>query len=320
MNKTISFIAFSLIILAACTSEEKEIPAPEIFLQMAEGGLDLDVDSTETIEPKITYDINGEYTWTEEGTVFWDQKIYEFKKNVLNTHNLEFNVKTPYGTDKMAIPVHVLHINMFEEHKEDLNENGYYNNPESGFYEYKQYIRYPVDYEASLPDNWSGFAISKNTNTTDATLKNEFSVYSKSGADESELFTIFKQSETIDHRITFNDGNAHSLKSISINNSTYTYLTISSGFDKKEAKDFVLLTITGYDAAGTETGNIPFLLADYRPVQTVDKYIISEWNEIDLSSLGHVQSIDFKITSSVDDDPEFTLPKYVCLDNLKIKS
>ncbi len=320
MNKFIFFIICSLILLSACTSKGKDIPGPEIFLDMNEGGFDLDIDSTQIIAPKITYDIDGVYTWSEEGTIFWDQKIYNFKKEALNTHHLIFNIKTPYGSDEMAIPVHVLHINMFEEHSEDLNDNGYFINPEAGFFEYKNYIRYPVDYEAATPSNWSGFAISKNTNKKDTTLKNEFSVYGASGTDNSKLFTIFKQSETIDHRITFNDGKTHDLKSISINNSTYVYHAILNGFDKKEAKDFVLLTITGYDAGGVETGKIGVYLADYRPVKTTDKYIITNWSELDLSSLGSVQSIGLKVTSSSDGNSNFSIPKYVCLDNLKIKN
>ena len=319
MNKSIIYI-IALLLLAACSSKEKNIPAPKIFLQMPEGGLDVDVDSTETLEPKITYDIDGVYTWSEEGTVFWEQKIYQFKKAAPDTHNFVFNVRTPYGSDEIAFQIHALHINMFEEYKKDLNDKGYFNNPKAGFYEYKKYIRYPVDYDANLPGNWSGFAISKNTNKTDATLNNEFSVYNSSGADDSKLFAVFKQSETIDHRITFNDGKTHTLKSVSINNTTHTYSTIHSGFDKKEAKDFVLLTITGYDAAGSATNRIEFYLADYRPEHTDKKYIISDWNELDLSSLGSVQSIGLKITSSVNDNSDFTFPKYVCLDNLKIKS
>jgi len=320
MNKLIYTIAITLLILGACTSEEKVIPAPEIFVQMPEGGFDFDVDSTEIIEPKITYDINGEYIWSENGSAFYYEKIYNFKVDELGSHDYTFEVETPYGTDQMAIPVHALHINTFEEEEDKLNDNGYFNNPEAGYHEYKTYIRYPADYDAAQTENWSGFALSENTNKTDATINNEFSVYNSSGADESDLFTVFKESETIDHRISFHDGNTHTLKSVSVNNNTYTYLTILNGFDKKEGKDFVLLTITGYDAAGSETNNIEFYLSDYRPTETAEKFIISEWNKLDLSSLGNVQSIGFKITSSVDDDPNFILPKYVCIDNLKVKS
>ena len=320
MSKTIYFIVFSIALVAACTSEVKDVPPPEVFLKMPEGGFDLDVDSTLIIEPKITYDVGSTYTWSEEGNVFGDEKNYEFKRDDLKSYNLLFNVKTSYGSDEMAIPVHVLHMNMFEENEKDLNDKGYFNTPAENTYTYKGYIKYPVSQDAAAPENWSGFAISKNTKPTVAVTKDEYSVFHKSGADESKIFAVFKQSETIDHRITFNDGKAHDLKSISINNSTYTYSSIAGAFSKKEAKDFVLLTITGYDATGVETGQVPFYLSDYRPALTADKYIISEWNELDLTVLGSVHAIGFKITSSIDGDPNFTLPKYVCLDNLKIKS
>jgi len=320
MNKLLYILTISLLI-TACESSEKDIPPPEIFLQMPVEGFDYHADSTHhTIEPKITYDIQGQYTWSENGEPFYHEKVLKFNSNnTLQTYHYNFKVVTAYGEDAMDILVNALHINTFEESKKDLNDNGYINNPAAGYHEFKDYIRYSVDYDAAQSDQWSGFALSKNTDKSDATIKNEFSVYDVSGAEESEVFSVFKQSETIKHRISFNDNQSHTLKSIMVNNSTLTYKAFDS-FDKKANVDYMLLTITGYNSAGAITQSVDTLLADFRPIKTPNKFIISEWTEVDLKPLGSVQSIELQITSSADSDPNKTLPKYVCIDNLKISS
>lgn len=313
-------IYYTLIIFlaVACYNDEKEIPPPEIFLQMSDTGIDIDTDSVDYIEPKITYDINSEYSWIEGGNLVQTEKIYEFNKDALGTYNYIFSVKTPYGEDQMDITVNSLHINTFEETAEELNSDGYLNNPENGYHLFKEFIQYPVDFNED-DSSWSGFALSDNTNQSDASIDNEFSVYNSYGAEESDVFCVFKQSEA-EHHILFDDGAAHAIKSISVNNSTMAYLTMVNGFNKKEDKDFLLLTITGYNNANAETGSVEFYLADYRPEEIVEKYIISEWNEIDLSDLGNVSSIEFKLSSSVDENSGFEMPLYFCLDNLKIRN
>lgn len=317
MYRFLFLILFSAITFAACQIEEKVIPPPEIFMQIPDGGFDFDTDSVELIEPKITYDIKSEYIWKEKDVTFHTEKIYEFKNRPLGTYLLNFTVTTPYGEDAMDITVNSLDINSYEEFKQ-LNDKGYYNNPESGYHQFK-YVQYPCYYNSNAPEEWGGFALSDNTKKTDATVANEFSVYASSGADESEIFAVYKQLANQAFPVRFSDGNAHIVKSIEVNNSTRSYLTMQSGFNKKEGKDFYLLSITGLDAAGTKiSGPVEFLLADYRPELTSDKYLVSEWKKIDLTELGAIHQLAFVLSSSRDDDPEFNMPMYFCLDNLKI--
>ncbi len=312
-----------LIVLAffACDNNEKVIPPPEIFLQIPEGGFDFDIDSVEHIEPKITYDINSEYAWFEieeqvEEQVS-DKLIFTFENRPLGEYNLKFTVVTPYGDDTIDIVAHSLDINGFDDF-ENLNDDGYFNSPTAGFHQFK-YIQYTCQYDAATPADWAGFALSDNTQKTDATVDNEFSVYASSGADDSDVFMVYKQQEGSVFPVTFEDDQAHVVKSIEVNNSTRSYLTMQSGFSKKEGKDYYLLSISGLDASGTTiSGPVEFLLADYRPELTGDKYIVSEWEKIDLTDLGSVHQLAFKLSSSRDEDEAFDLPMYFCLDNLKI--
>lgn len=73
-----------------------------------------------------------------------------------------------------------------------------------------------------------------------------------------------------------------------------------------QAGDYLLLTITGM--LGTKvTGTVEVKLID-------GVECIHEWKEVDITSLGSIDTIDFKLTSSRDD-----FPLYCCLDDLGLQ-
>lgn len=300
-----------------CEDQSKPIPPPEIFLQMPDGGFDLHRDSSFLIEPKITYDQNSTYEWMLNDELVHTEKNLLFVDQPLGTYEYQFNVTTPNGSDTMDIPVHALNIIHFEEFAL-LNEDGYHNSPENGLYDFKHALFSNYN-PTGQSEDWSGFAISKNTNKTNSTRENEFSVYNTSGADGSKKFAVYKH-DGKDHRISFPGAEEHKLKSIEVTNSTFTYLSMNSSllFDKKQNKDFYKLTITGYNANNEKVGEEEFYLADYRPTVIAQKYLIATWKTVNLTSLGAVHSLGFELSSSVDNDPEKVFPKYFCLDNLKI--
>ncbi|MCT4587087.1 MAG: DUF4465 domain-containing protein [Carboxylicivirga sp.] len=318
MLKYIYPILLTIVLLSACQNEEKIIPPPEIFLKMPVDGFEFDTDSAELIEPIITYDIKSTYKWLEGSTEINDgKKDYLFENNPLGTYKYTFEVETPSGSDKMDITVHSLEINTFEEFK-DFNDNGYFNSPEAGFHHFPP-VHYPCEYDAATPSAWNGFAISKNASKTDSDSKGEFSVYGSSAADESKNFTIFKQVDGKTNYISFDEDESHVVKSIAVNNCTRTYLYMNTHFDKKGGLDYFKLTINGLDASGTKiSGPVEVLLADYRPEQTAQKFLLSEWKVVELKELGSVNKLEFKLTSSHDINPESELPMYFCMDNLKI--
>jgi hypothetical protein len=318
MTKYIFIILALGLSILSCQNEEKVIPAPEIFLQMPEDGFDFDTDSVEIIEPKITYDVKSVYAWFENGVQFHDKKDYTFENKALGTYKYQFTVLTDYGDDTMDITVHSLDINTFEEF-DNFNDNGYFNNPQEGYHQFK-YIQYPCIFNEENPDQWSGFAVSENASTSDSSTKGEFSVYGKSAADESDNFTIFKQVSGVENHIKFDDSNAHVVKSIAVNNCVRSHKYMAKHFNKKEGKDYFLLSIYGLNETGSViSGPVEVLLADYRPESTAAKFIQDEWLKIDLEEeLGSVHQLSFHLSSPRDGEPEYDLPMYFCLDNLKI--
>nr|WP_319399463.1 DUF4465 domain-containing protein [uncultured Carboxylicivirga sp.] len=313
--KSIIILAAISLAIVSCFKDDKPVPAPTIYLSMPVGGFDVDIDSTFIIEPKITYDVSSSYEWTLNDEIISTERDFKFTDYDYGSYQFHFKITTPSGSDTMTIPVHAMDICSFEEFT--LKDSSFHYYPEEGFYSWK-YAQLSNNYNGNNRD-WSGFAISKGVNKTSGALSNQFSVYYASGAESSTNFGVFKQSDEINHKISFTDGKAHQLESMEVNNSTLAYLTMNQGFNRRDTVDFFLLTINGYDDSNTLQQSIKYYLADYRYGRTSEKYIVSNWETVDLSALGKVNTIDFQLTSSFDTSSVYTMPKYVCFDNLKIK-
>ena len=101
-----------------------------------------------------------------------------------------------------------------------------------------------------------------------------------------------------------------------ITNSSYAYTSMMNGdgFAKKFGKgDWLLLTITGYDANNEVTGTKEYYLADLRDAATA--YIINDWRYVDLSGLGAVAKVGFALTSSDTGAYGMNTPAYFCFDD-----
>ena len=102
-----------------------------------------------------------------------------------------------------------------------------------------------------------------------------------------------------------------------VTNAAYAYQSMLNGDDyaKKFGEgDWFLLTITGIDAAGKETGSVDFYLADLRDAAA--SYIINTWRWVDLTSLGKVKRLAFSMNSSDTGQWGMNTPAYFCMDNL----
>ena len=313
-------ILFLTLSLLSCDNNTKEMEPPEIFLNMPIDGYEVEPDSTFIISPKITYDYDSEYLWKLNGEVMdYNERELKYHSTTFKSDTLQFFVYTPAGSDSIIIPVHTIVWIDFEEFNLDKYKT-HINSSETGYFNSKG-VLLPV---INIPEQsyWSGFSISIETNTIDQTVDNQFSVFSSSGADKSKHFSVFFADEQGNsNRLSFSDGENHTLKSIAVNNSTYTALTIKRGDEDSRAFDFgdwYLLTIKGYDKDNNYTGEIEFYLADYRFENSNKRYVVSTWNNIYLQGLGKINSVEFILTSSDVGYGGFNTPLYFCLDNLKI--
>ena len=320
MRNLIYTIIFLVVSLLGCNNNTKEMDPPEIFLNMPEAGYEIEPDSLLLISPKITYDYDSEYKWKKNGVLLEYNKLeFEYNSTTFKSDTLQFFVYTPAGSGSIIIPVHTIVWVDFEEFNLDKYKT-HINSSPTGFFNSKG-VLLPV---INIPEQsyWSGFGISIETNTINQTVENQFSVYSSSGADNSKHFSLFLMDEDgTPNRISFSDGEDHTLKSIAVNNSTYTALTIKRGDENAHAfnfGDWYLLTIKGYDKNNNYTGEIEFYLADYRFENSKKRYVISKWNSINLQELGKINSVEFILTSSDVGYSGYNTPLYFCLDNIKI--
>ena len=122
--------------------------------------------------------------------------------------------------------------------------------------------------------------------------------------------------------ISFKDGKAYKAKECYVTNSTYAYLAIKDQNDGNETPyvkewgndDKFTLTITGYNGR-EKTASVDFLLAN-------GKDIVKTWQQVDLSKLGTVTSMQFSLSSTDGYTWEgvtyMNTPAYFCLDRLTV--
>jgi hypothetical protein len=172
--------------------------------------------------------------------------------------------------------------------------------------------------------SWSGFALSRETNTTTPGFGNQYSAFAGSGASGSLQYVIgFPDPFGAISMITLPPG--ESPLSIELTNSTYAALSMQNGdsFAKKfggpsgNDPDFFKLTISGLDAGNTVVGTVDFYLADFRFANNADDYILNTWTSVDLSTLPvTTQKLQFNLSSSDNGQFGMNTPGYFAADNL----
>ena len=171
---------------------------------------------------------------------------------------------------------------------------------------------------------WGGWACSNMTDTTTPGYGNQYSAIAGGGHGGGNygvayvdtytptIPTIWLPQPTV-------------LQQAYVTNTTYTYLDMRDGsdFSKKfggatgDDPDWFLLTITGKNTQGQETGTVRFYLADLRPADNSQDYIVDRWTPVDLQGLGAVTSVEFTL-SSPDSGIWMNTPAYFAMDTLTL--
>ena len=143
-----------------------------------------------------------------------------------------------------------------------------------------------------------------NLHTDDCT---PYSVYDTSAYAGSETFMLFYDNpETMpEHHIYFAVAASGSCTPTGcfIQNTTETVGSVRETYGDG---DWLLLTATGY-LDGKETGKAEIYLADFRDSKDS---VVTSWTPFALNKLGNIEYIDFELTSS-----KTEVPQYFCLDN-----
>ncbi|MBN1395452.1 MAG: DUF4465 domain-containing protein [Pirellulales bacterium] len=184
---------------------------------------------------------------------------------------------------------------------------------------------YYPDYQSGYT-SWDGWAYSNMTDAATPGYNNQYSAITGAGVDGSANYGVAFESWTSSKTINF--ASPVQVQGAYVTNTAYAYYSMLNGDDYAKKfggddgtdEDWFKLTITGYDDAGTETGSVEFLLADYTFADGADDYIVDEWTWVDMTSLGdNVCKMGFSWTST-DNDPLFGMntPAYFAMDNLTV--
>lgn len=319
IKSSFSMLALILTLFGAfsCANSEKEIPAPKIYLNIADFGIEMEMNDTVKIEPKITYDYNSEYQWIENGVVVSTQKNLILTANSYGSRRLTFKVSTPSGRDEVDVPVDVIVLSDLERF--DIKDNSviYDASPETRFID--RIIIYPNQGDKLLK-TWNGFAVSNRFMTSTADSSAAFNVNAQPGTSKAKKFGVFHYNSSVENRILFSDKKTHDLKSIDICNNLFTAQTAKYGFEKAqipkfEKGDYLSVVVTAYSGSGVALSSAEMVLVDYRFDNPGKYFILSSWKTLSLGELKEAFSVGISFKTTRPD-----IPHYVCIDNLKLKN
>ncbi len=177
----------------------------------------------------------------------------------------------------------------------------------------------PNSYNADF-NSFTGWALSTMTDVTTPGFGNQFSAITGGGQN------------SVTYGVAYTTGNmllkfdqTSNLGTMAITNSTYAYLSMQDGdaFAKKfgglsgDDPDFFRLTIKNYFEGVISSDEIVVDLADFTFADNSQDYILSEWLEVDLSSFGLSDSLEFSLSSTDNGDFGMNTPAYFCVDNIE---
>jgi hypothetical protein len=172
---------------------------------------------------------------------------------------------------------------------------------------------------------WEGWAYSQTSDTTTPGFGNQYSAFPGGGADASATYGVgYPTGSGLGGVATITFASERMLDGGYFTNTTYAALSMLNGdaFAKQfggasgDDPDWLLLTVTGYDAAGAPSGSVEVYLADYRFADNALDYVLDEWLWVDLADLGSVESLDFVLSGSDVGAFGLNTPAYFALDGL----
>ena len=171
-------------------------------------------------------------------------------------------------------------------------------------------------------DSWDGFSYSNITDTTATALAGQYNAVAGAGQGGSANYAVAYIGWASPPTVTLSVPGI--VDGLYATNTNYTYYSMLHGdaFSKKfggesgNDPDWLMLTITGKDVNGAETGTVEFYLADYRFADNSGDYILDTWQHVDLTSLGQVMSLEFALSSSDVGQWGMNTPAYFAIDTL----
>ncbi|MDD6552387.1 MAG: DUF4465 domain-containing protein [Prevotellaceae bacterium] len=161
---------------------------------------------------------------------------------------------------------------------------------------------------------WSGFCVTGKHDTSFKDYHDQYNSCLGHGYDGSNNYAVvYPQGEKIavkDGKTTISGfyvaANAYLQNAILVGDGMTTG-AFSTG-------DWYRVDVIGYDD-DTPTDTVSYYLADYRSETEANHYYVKDWTWLDLSKLGEVSAISFRLSSSRNNSYGMTTPGYFLMDN-----
>ena len=174
-----------------------------------------------------------------------------------------------------------------------------------------------------------GWSYSNVNDTTTAGFLNQWAAFTGTGVGGSGNYAIANSFS--DNGAFFNLANLSNIKSVFVTNTTFAALAMRDGdsYSKQfggvsgNDPDFFTVRLTGFsseNAMGEETGAVDVALADFRFADNTKDFILDEWKQVDLSTLGTVRSIGISFDGSDVGTFGLNTPAYVAFDEIRFQS
>lgn len=183
----------------------------------------------------------------------------------------------------------------------------------SGSYKFNNYLSKEIA-------TWSGFGYSTYTSTDFSSLiLDQFKSAAGHGVKNSKTYGVVYTFGFKNRIEVTNKPEGDVISGTYVTNSAWVASVIRNGDsmtgDPFKTGDWVKVTATGYDAEGAQTATSDFYLADYRSNDPKEHKLHTDWVWWDLTSLGKVKQISFKVDGSRSNSYGLTIPAYFCIDN-----
>ena len=198
---------------------------------------------------------------------------------------------------------------------------GYYAGSESssGFADNGLFFR--NDFNAAF-QAWTGFALSRKTDSTTAGFGNQFSCRPGIAYEGQTFGLAYAHSRIFFRKAAGTEGRI--LRQFRLANNTYAARSMQDGdaFAKKFGgpdgldPDFFKLKVFNY-LNGNINDSAEFFLADYRQPGLANDYILSGWLQAETGFSQPFDSIGFELSSSDNGSFGMNTPAYFCIDEVK---
>lgn len=174
-----------------------------------------------------------------------------------------------------------------------------------------------------------GIAISQWNDKSTAGYLNQCSVFygddgqKNGGNNDSSTFAVSFTSvhDNSGAYMFFEDGEEHFIDHAYFTNNTYAALSMMYGdqfarVHTYDERDWFKLIIVGIDKNGAETGQAECYLSDFR--RSTSAGILKEWIKTDLSPLGKVNKVQFRMDGTDGGQYGLNTPAYFCMDDITV--